>query len=205
MVGAGAVGLGITTSGPVAAALIVSGAEYVSSSTKPALEGTLPAIRDLLARAKLQLSAVDYLAVCAGPGSFTGLRIGVAFAKSVAQATGIRLYGVSAYDVAEFGAEPIFPNAAVVEGKRDYFYVRLSLGAAENVVLLRGTSAELREPLAGIRASPLSEVPAGERALRVARIGHRSYDAGMPGDWRSVAIDYGQRPNAEMNWDSRNR
>ena len=57
--------------------------------------------RDLvrvLERSALELGNVDVFAVAAGPGSFTGLRIGIAAMQGLALATGQSLVGVSALD-----------------------------------------------------------------------------------------------------------
>ena len=46
-----------------------------------------PAIQQVLQQAKRQLGDVELIAVTAGPGSFTGLRVGVTMAKTLATGT----------------------------------------------------------------------------------------------------------------------
>ncbi len=61
-------------------------------------EQLLPLVRDALTRAGVRLDDLSRLAVGIGPGSFTGVRIGLATAKGLAVATGLPLYGVTSLD-----------------------------------------------------------------------------------------------------------
>jgi tRNA threonylcarbamoyladenosine biosynthesis protein TsaB len=61
-------------------------------------DALLPVMDDLLAAADCRLEEIDVLALATGPGSFTGLRIGVATAKGIAYALGSRLLGVSSLE-----------------------------------------------------------------------------------------------------------
>jgi tRNA threonylcarbamoyladenosine biosynthesis protein TsaB len=56
----------------------------------------VPGIAGLLERRRLRLSHLACLAVCVGPGSFTGLRVGLAAAKGLAEVAHVPLVGVSA-------------------------------------------------------------------------------------------------------------
>jgi len=62
-------------------------------------------IVDLLTRHGVRLSAIDLFAVAAGPGSFTGLRIGIATMQGLALAHGKGLIGVSALDALAVSAQ----------------------------------------------------------------------------------------------------
>jgi tRNA threonylcarbamoyladenosine biosynthesis protein TsaB len=66
----------------------------------------LPAdIIQLLARYEIPLAAIDLFAVAAGPGSFTGLRIGIATMQGLAVANRKGLVGVSALDALALSAQ----------------------------------------------------------------------------------------------------
>lgn len=58
-----------------------------------------PAVRELLTSARLTPADLTALAVSIGPGSYTGLRIGVALAKGIAGARKLPLVGVSTFDI----------------------------------------------------------------------------------------------------------
>ena len=48
-------------------------------------ENLMPLIAQLFERNKLSLSDINLIAVCVGPGSFTGIRIGIASIKAMAE------------------------------------------------------------------------------------------------------------------------
>jgi len=64
----------------------------------------------LLARHRIPLTAIDVFAVAAGPGSFTGLRIGIATMQGFALAHGKGLAGISALDALAVGARQQGPD-----------------------------------------------------------------------------------------------
>lgn len=64
----------------------------------------LPLISDTIARAGTSLSECDAIAVSQGPGSFTGVRIGIATVKGLAFTGGIPCIGVSTLEAIAFGA-----------------------------------------------------------------------------------------------------
>jgi tRNA threonylcarbamoyladenosine biosynthesis protein TsaB len=53
---------------------------------------------NILASAKLNLSDINWLAVTVGPGSFTGLRVGISFAQGLAMGGGLRLLPLNTLD-----------------------------------------------------------------------------------------------------------
>lgn len=58
-----------------------------------------PTLKDLLSRVRWSPQSVELVAVAVGPGSFTGLRIGVTTAKAFAYAVGAQVLGVNTLEV----------------------------------------------------------------------------------------------------------
>lgn len=73
-------------------------AEHDFSAPRAALGRVLPAAQEMLLRVGLRPADVSEVVVGRGPGSFTGVRIGVASAKGFAHGRGVPLYGVSTLD-----------------------------------------------------------------------------------------------------------
>lgn len=70
-----------------------TGSEDVSRA-----ETIIPSIRELLASAQMGLDEVEKIAVSRGPGSFTGIRVGIATALGLGKAKEIEVIGVSVLD-----------------------------------------------------------------------------------------------------------
>ncbi len=73
-----------------------------------------PAIGDILARADLKPSDLEAIAIAKGPGSYTGLRVGMALAKGMAFANGTTLIGVPTLDILAAGFGPMKGNLVTV-------------------------------------------------------------------------------------------
>lgn len=58
----------------------------------------IPLIDNLIKSGNLVLKDIDLVAVSIGPGSFTGLRIGISSAKAIAYALGVKIIGVKTLD-----------------------------------------------------------------------------------------------------------
>ena len=87
----------------------------------------LPTIKNILRDARLSLSEVDYFAVGLGPGSFTGLRIGLATIKGFAIALGTPVVGIASLDILAANA-PWQDNGIicpVIDAKRNLIYSAL--------------------------------------------------------------------------------
>ena len=78
----------------------------------------LPLARALLDRAGLRFADVTRIGVGIGPGTFTGLRIGVATARALAQAGGARLAGISTLHALAEAAGHDGPLLAVLDARR---------------------------------------------------------------------------------------
>ncbi len=79
-------------------------------------ERMLPLAAELLERAQLELAAIDSIAVGIGPGTFTGLRVGIATARALAQALGCAIVPVGSLRALALSAAVELRESAGAEG-----------------------------------------------------------------------------------------
>ena len=109
-------------------------------------EALLPMVRAALDEAGLGFADLDRLAVTIGPGSFTGLRIGLAAARGLALATGLPLTGITTLEALAAAADP-----AARQGRG-------------TVVLIDSRRGDVFMQIFGADAVPLSEPAAADPA-----------------------------------------
>ena len=92
-------------------------------------EDLLAEIESLLSRAGIGMADLDLLAVTKGPGSFTGLRIGMASMKGISSALSVPLVSIPTLDaIAE--AASTYPGAILpaIDARKHRFYISLHKG-----------------------------------------------------------------------------
>ncbi len=88
-----------------------------------------PTVSSIMERAGIPLSELKVVVVALGPGSFTGLRIGISLAKGMALAGRLAIVGVPTFDILAAAQPPAdLPMAAVLQAGRS----RLAVGWYKN-------------------------------------------------------------------------
>lgn len=160
-------------------------------------ERLAPLVRELMIEAGVAFSDLTRIGVTVGPGSFTGLRVGLAFAKGLASALAIPCVGVGALEALAFGREGFV--AAVIDARREQVYVQLFGDGvaltAPDALTAQAATARLAEvyrggpaTLIGSGARLLAETlpratvltPDGPDPIAVARLAQRGRDPAHP-------------------------
>jgi tRNA threonylcarbamoyladenosine biosynthesis protein TsaB len=192
--------------------------EVVLGSDQRTAQSLAPALRDLLADVGWPPQTTGMVAVTVGPGSFTGLRIGVTTAKAFAYAVGAEIIGVNTLEVlASQVPRAASPLWAIMDAQRqELFAARFESNGADLVATSDQTRIVSQEKwLAGLQADEqvtgpalrrlMPRLPAGvismpeelwqPTAAAVGKLAWRLYQAGQRNDvWQLVPAYY--RPSA---------
>ncbi len=134
-----------------------------ATGRQDALEHGLRIVAELLDEAGLRMRDLDRIAVGLGPGSFTGIRIALAYAKSLAYASGLPAVGVSSYDALEPEDGPL-PVLCVVRGRRGVVCARLRTAGGAPAIAC-GPAAEVVDRLIPVPAGTMNLVGNTEDVL----------------------------------------
>ncbi len=216
--------LGLDTTSDMGSLALYSGAALAGQEEIHSREGfghlLFGAIERLLQKSGWTLDSVDCFAAAAGPGSFTGIRVGLAAVKGLGEALGRAVVAVSNLQaVAWHGSAPL--RAALIDARRGETYAGLYTASLESALpetvadlhswlrTLPEGDIELLSPDAGLvgaalegtpyRLLPVKQVP---RSLAVA-VGSIAADrlaSGLALSAAGVDANYVRRSDAELFW-----
>jgi tRNA threonylcarbamoyl adenosine modification protein YeaZ len=148
----------IDTSSPSVAMVATIDSDKVTWSSSPRLD------RELL-KSLVRTEKVSRIAVASGPGSFTGLRVGVSFGLGVAMGFGIPIVPLPTLDLQAARSDE--PVTAIVEAGRGRFYFKVP---GEGARLGEPGAIPATHPLVGEVSDRRSLVAAGHRFLPEAEL-----------------------------------
>jgi len=131
--------------------------EYTINGLKKKHSSILvPAIKDLLKTIDLKMEEINGIAVSIGPGSFTGLRIGLGVAKGLSYACSLPLLGIPTLEAMAFSLREIpYLICPVLESKKDEIYDVVFRGGDSLYRVMDYKCEDIQSLL--VRLSPLKE------------------------------------------------
>ncbi len=89
----------------------------------------VPSIDELLKKADLTAADLNATCLTIGPGSFTGLRLGISALKAIELAFGVPVYGISSLETYAFAYKNFnIPLLSCIDANKDKFYARFEDG-----------------------------------------------------------------------------
>jgi tRNA threonylcarbamoyladenosine biosynthesis protein TsaB len=193
--------LSIDTSSTLASIAISDGERVVEEVVLPSGDGfdhvLFGEIETLLARHRLKLADIEGFASASGPGTFTGVRVGLAAAKGLAEALSRKVVAVSnLMAMAEFGTREL--RAPWIDARRGEIY-----GAVYNASLESVQDEVVMKYAAWLASLPGdAEILSAPRPLAgaIGKIAAREFAYGRALDPAAVDANYVRRCDAEMHW-----
>lgn len=187
-----------TSAGHCAACLYDSASDEAHTSIEEIgtghAERLMGQIAQVLEEADATYQDLNRIAVCTGPGSFTGVRVGVSAARGLALALSVPALGVTALEAIAEDARPLAggrPIAAVIDARRDQLYVQCfdaagtpdddpRIIATEDIDTLCRDIAVLAGNGAAGRSGALLDTAASGDIVTIARLGASRAPGGAP-------------------------
>ena len=200
--------LAIDTTSEFGSLALRSGGRTLTELALPSSSGyghlILPAIEKLLNEANLQLSDIDCFASASGPGSFTGVRVGLGTTKGLAEAMGKPAVGVSNLRaLASFGKKRL--RGVLLDARRGDVYAaiyneRLELASAEVVAKPDEWKAGAGREAEEFVSQNAEDAPGSFRNLAAAVALCAELDREHWSDPAALDANYVRRSDAEHAW-----
>ena len=100
-------------------------------------EALMPLVARVMAKSELEFAQIDRFAVTTGPGSFTGLRVGIAAARGLGLAAGQPVVGLStlsAFAAPFLAADASLPVVVAIDARHDHVYLQVWASGGEVLV-----------------------------------------------------------------------
>lgn len=190
-------------------------------------EGLVPQLKQLFERTGVHKRELELISVSMGPGSFTGLRIGLATAEAMAYALHVPIIGVSTLEALAYSLPvPGLLTAPVLDAQKGNYYLSVYawqeeelkelrpvevvagkdvgaiLAAYDKQVIVMGEAEKLVDKLSGhvTLATLRVRMP---KAAAVALLGEAKYLSGERGDVFAMEPFYIRKSEAEELWEKR--
>jgi tRNA threonylcarbamoyladenosine biosynthesis protein TsaB len=156
-------------------------------------ENLMPMVARVMAEAKLEFVEIDRIAVTTGPGSFTGLRVGISAARGMALAAAKPAVGLStlaAFAAPHIADDDSVPVVAVIDARHDHVYLQVFGPGGRTLVTPR------------ISSIPDAVRAIGKRLPRIVGSGADLLLAAWPvNEAPPMTVD--QRPDPDIEWVAR--
>jgi tRNA threonylcarbamoyl adenosine modification protein YeaZ len=132
-------------------------------------EALMPMVAQCFADAGIERDAIERVAVTVGPGSFTGLRIGISAARGIALGLGLPVVGIGT--MAAFAADALMrlpdnPVAVVLDAKNDQVYLQFM--ASNGVAQSEAAALPVADAARLLRQRPATLIGTAAEAMRLA-------------------------------------
>lgn len=156
-------------------------AEINEQNNANQVENLLPLLNELLTQANIKFSEVNYLAVTKGPGSFTGIRIGLAAALGLTIHNNIKIVTLTNLEVlASLANEKTFYKIAVINALRKQVYTQVFNNNLDDITSPKAINITELSKFLSIYNSHTSEIIIDNKDLKLEslKVHFKNYYAG---------------------------
>jgi tRNA threonylcarbamoyladenosine biosynthesis protein TsaB len=129
-------------------------------------EALMPLVAQVIKKSKLAFADLERIVVTTGPGSFTGLRVGIAAARGLGVATNIPVVGVttlSAYAAPYLAADDQIPVVVAIDARHEHVYLQVFGEGGRTLIAPR--LAPLKEAIRAASNAPARIVGTAAQAV----------------------------------------